>query len=82
MSNEYSDELNSITDSIGQRLKSLRLDAGYKSYEVFAWENNLSRIQYWKMEKGTNCTLKSLFKVLKIHNLTYKEFFDSLEEDK
>ena len=80
MSDDYSDELNSINNSIGQRLKSLRLDAGYKSYEVFAWENNLSRIQYWKMEKGTNCALKSLFKVLKIYNLTYKEFFDSLED--
>jgi hypothetical protein len=80
MSDDYSDELNSINNSIGQRLKSLRIDAGYKSYEVFACENNLSRIQYWKMEKGTNCTLKSLFKVLKIHNLTYKEFFDSLED--
>jgi hypothetical protein len=80
MSDDYSDELNSINNSIGQRLKSLRIDAGYKSYEVFAWENNLSRIQYWKMEKGTNCTLKSLFKVLKIYNLTYKEFFDSLED--
>jgi hypothetical protein len=52
MSDDYSDELNSINNSIGQRLKSLRLDAGYKSYEVFAWENNLSRIQYWKMENG------------------------------
>ena len=80
MSDDYSYDFNSITNSIGQRLKFLRLDAGYKSYEVFAWENNLSRIQYWKMEKGTNCTLKSLFKVLKIHNLTYKEFFDSLED--
>lgn len=80
MSDNYADELNSLTNSIGQRLKSLRIDAGYKSYEVFAWENDLSRIQYWKMEKGTNCTLKSLFKVLKIHNLTYKEFFDSLED--
>ncbi len=80
MSDNYADELNSLMNSIGQRLKSLRIDAGYKSYEVFAWENDLSRIQYWKMEKGTNCTLKSLFKVLKIHNLTYKEFFDSLED--
>lgn len=80
MSDNYADELNSLMNSIGQRLKSLRIDAGYKSYEVFAWENDLSRIQYWKMEKGTNCTLKSLFKVLKVHNLTYKEFFDSLED--
>ena len=57
MLNEQSKELNNLIVSIGKRIKSLRMNAGYKSYEVFAWENNLSRIQYWKMEKGTNCTL-------------------------
>ncbi len=80
MVNEQSKEFNNLIVSIGERIKSLRINAGYKSYEVFAWENNLSRIQYWKMEKETNCTLKSLYKVLKVHNLTYKEFFDSLED--
>lgn len=80
MVNEQSKKFNNLIVSIGERIKSLRINAGYKSYEVFAWENNLSRIQYWKMEKGTNCTLKSLYKVLKVHNLTYKEFFDSLED--
>jgi hypothetical protein len=80
MVNEQSKEFNNLIVSIGERIKSLRINAGYKSYEVFTWENNLSRIQYWKMEKGTNCTLKSLYKVLKAHNLTYKEFFDSLED--
>lgn len=61
MVNEQSKEFNNLIVSIGERIKSLRINAGYKSYEVFAWENNLSRIQYWKMEKGTNCTLKSLY---------------------
>ena len=75
-----SKEFSEIIVSIGKKIKYLRIKAGYKSYEVFAWENNLSRIQYWKMEKGTNCTLKSLHKVLSIHNLTYKEFFDSIED--
>ena len=80
MGDELTSEFNKMIDLIGKSIKNLRINAGYKSYEVFAWENNLSRIQYWKMEKGTNCTLKSLHKVLKIHNLTYKEFFDSLED--
>ena len=66
--------------SIGKRLKELRIGAGYKSYEVFAWEHSLSRIQYWKMEQGTNCTLKSLYKVLKIHQLSYQEFFASIDD--
>ena len=80
MADEQSKEFNRLIVSIGNRIKFIRISAGYKSYEVFAWENNLSRIQYWKMEKGTNCTLKSLHKVLKIHDLTYKDFFDSLED--
>ena len=80
MGDGQSKEFSEIIVSIGNKIKDLRIKAGYKSYEVFAWENNLSRIQYWKMEKGTNCTLKSLHKVLSIHNLTYKEFFDSLED--
>ena len=80
MGDELSNEFNKMIDLIGKNIKNLRINAGYKSYEVFAWDNKISRIQYWKMEKGTNCTLKSLHKVLKIHNLTYKEFFDSLED--
>lgn len=64
---------------VGAKIKALRIEAGYKSYEVFAWENDLSRIQYWKMEKGVNCTLKSLNKVLQIHNITIQDFFCSLE---
>lgn len=67
---------------LGKRIKELRIEAGYKSYEVFAWENSLSRIQYWKMEKGTNCTLKSLHKILEIHQLSFSDFFSSIEERK
>ena len=80
MSEDQLEEFKTIIHLIGERIKTLIINAGYKSYEVFAWENNLSRIQYWKMEKGTNCTLKSLYKILKIHNLTYQDFFNSLED--
>jgi hypothetical protein len=66
--------------AIGAKIKSLRVDAGYKSYEVFAWENNISRIQYWKMEQETNCTLKSLYRVLKIHELSFQDFFNVLND--
>ncbi len=74
-----SDQLEQLLDKIGNKLKRLRIDSGYSSYEIFAWENNLSRIQYWKMEKGTNCTLKSLDRVLKVHKLTVEQFFKELD---
>ena len=46
MGDELSNEFNKMIDLIGKSIKNLRINAGYKSYEVFAWENNLSRIQY------------------------------------
>lgn len=36
---------------IGQKLKKLRLEKGYRSYETFAYEYDLPRVQYigeWK----------------------------------
>ncbi|MDG2397040.1 MAG: hypothetical protein P8M03_05245 [Flavobacteriaceae bacterium] len=73
-------EFETLKKSIGTKVKELRLQAGYKSYEVFAWDNRISRIQYWKMEKGTNCTLKSLQKVISIHDLDMIDFFNSLNK--
>lgn len=78
MNEEKQDSFESLKIKIGKGLKSLRINAGYKSYEVFAWDNKISRIQYWKMEKGTNCTMKSLNRVLDVHNLRMDAFFNSL----
>jgi transcriptional regulator with XRE-family HTH domain len=60
---------------IGEALKELRIKSGWTSYETFAIENNLDRKQYWRMEAGTNITLKSLLKILSIHNISLKHFF-------
>lgn len=61
---------------IGDKLARLRLKKGYKSYESFAVEYGLSRMQYWRIEKGkTNITLRSLIVILNIHKITLQEFF-------
>ncbi len=49
---------------IGRALKELRIKNGWTSYETFAVENDIDRKQYWRMEAGTNITLKTLLKVL------------------
>ena len=65
-----------ILVSIGIKLAQLRRKNGYKSYESFAIDNNLSRMHYWRMEKGkTNLTIKSLVKILDIHHITIEDFF-------
>lgn len=65
-----------ILEKIGNKLRKLRIKKGYKSHEIFAYDNEISRVHYWRIEKGvTNITIKSLLKVLSIHNITLKDFF-------
>lgn len=67
-----------ILIDIGERLKKLRIKKGYSSYESFAIENNLSRMQYWRIEKGlTNITIRSLTRILEIHEVSIEDFFNS-----
>jgi transcriptional regulator with XRE-family HTH domain len=61
---------------IAKRLKDLRIKAGYTSYENFAVDNDLPRMQYWRMEKGCNFTIESLLKILKVYDMSIEEFFE------
>lgn len=63
---------------IADKIKKLRIDAGYTSHENFAWENDLSRVQYWRVESGANITLKTLIRILDIHHITLEEFFKGI----
>ena len=80
MNEIQSSEFEALKEKIGAELKSLRIKSGYKSYEVFAWDNKISRIQYWKMQKGTNCTLKSLVRIPDIHGVRIDDFLISYSE--
>lgn len=65
-------------NKISQKLKEIRLSKGYTSYETFAFENDLNRVKYWRIESGKNITLKTLIKVLNIHKISLGEFFKNL----
>ena len=64
---------------IASKIKRLRVQRGYTSYETFAYDNELPRVQYWRMEKGTNFTIKNLLKILEIHQISIEEFFSDLD---
>ena len=64
---------------IGEKIKSLRISSGYTSAEIFAYEHDLNRISYWRMEKGSNITMASLFRILDIHRITLGEFFKDID---
>lgn len=60
---------------IANKLKELRKKAGYTNYENFAWDNEIGRVQYWRMEKGANFTMVTFLKILDAHKITLGEFF-------
>jgi hypothetical protein len=64
---------------IGERLRVVRKAAGYKSYENFAFDHEINRVQYCRMEKGSIMTLGSLLKVLEIHKISLEEFFKGIK---
>lgn len=64
--------------TIAEKIKTLRKEKGFTSHETFAYENDLNRVQYWRVEAGKNITLKTLLKILAIHNLSLEEFFKGL----
>jgi transcriptional regulator with XRE-family HTH domain len=69
--------------NIGQRLAELRVKKGYATIKDFAAKYGLPEIQYWRMERGkANLTLKSLVRVLVIHNISVQEFFCLVSDEK
>ena len=64
---------------IARKLKHLRIAAGYSSYEAFAFEHDLPRVGYGRHEQGSNLTLKSLLRILDIHQLSLAEFFADMQ---
>ena len=70
------DGLRLALERIGAKLTDLRKQKGYSSHEDFAYDFDLPRVQYWRMEKGkTNLTIKSLCRILTIHKISLEEFF-------
>jgi hypothetical protein len=60
---------------LGQRIKSLRIQKGYTSYEYFAYDHDISRAQFGRYEKGEDLRFSSLLRVIKAFDMTLTEFF-------
>jgi transcriptional regulator with XRE-family HTH domain len=64
---------------IGERIRELRKEAGYTSYENFAFDNDIPRVQYGRMEKGANFRIATLMRILEVHKITLEDFFKGLK---
>lgn len=69
------EEIQVKLEEVANKIKQLRKDKGYSSYETFAYDNSLNRVQYWRIENGQNITLKTLLKILALHNVSIEDFF-------
>ena len=62
--------------TVGTHLAQLRLKKGHETIKEFAIKYDLPEIQYWRIEKGkANVTLRSLTRILNIHQMTLQDFF-------
>jgi transcriptional regulator with XRE-family HTH domain len=68
-------ESNDNIKKVAERIKQLRIEKGWSSYETFAFDHEINRVQYWRIENGGNITLKTFFRILEIHKLTPEQFF-------
>ncbi|MGZ3749635.1 MAG: helix-turn-helix domain-containing protein [Flavisolibacter sp.] len=62
---------------LGKRIKNLRIEKGYTSYEYFAYEHNISRAQFGRYEQGQDLRFSSLIRIVNAFGMTLEEFFGS-----
>ncbi len=60
---------------IGARIKQLRKKLGYTSYETFANEHDIHRVQWGRYEQGLDMYTSTLIKIATLLGVTIKEFF-------
>ncbi len=73
--------LDTALKDIGSKLAELRRKKGYTSHESFAYDHDIPRMHYWRIENGkTNLTIRSLMKILSIHNMSLQQFFSLMDQ--
>ncbi len=60
---------------LGERLRQIRIEKGYKNYEQFAFDNKIPRAQYGRYENGQDLRFSSLLKVLAAFDISLEDFF-------
>jgi transcriptional regulator with XRE-family HTH domain len=63
---------------IGKKLKVVRKLKGYNNYEHLAFELEMSRSAYSRIENGANFELKTLIKICKLLGVTLEDFFQGI----
>jgi transcriptional regulator with XRE-family HTH domain len=65
--------------AIALRLKELRKAKGYSNYEHIAFDLEMSRSAYWRLETGANFELKTLIKICRLLEISMEDFFKGIK---
>jgi hypothetical protein len=71
---------NEMLLGLGSTFRQLRMRKGFKSAEIFSYENDLNRTAYWRWENGENMTMKNFLRLCNIHEISPKQLFEILED--
>lgn len=77
-SQEPLDHKKVMIKKVGNRIRQLRIRAGYSSLDKFAHEFEISRTQYARYERGEDMRFSSLMKIVMAHGMTIEEFFKGI----
>jgi len=69
------------TIKVAEKIRKLRKEKGYTSHETFAWDHDLPRVQYWRMESGQNFRFESLLKILDALEISLQDFFSTIDDE-
>ena len=61
---------------LGERVKALRIQKGYTSHEIFAYEHDFNRTQYGRYERGEDLRFSTLLRIIAAFDMTVSEFFN------
>lgn len=73
MKTDFSKE--TVLKKLGNRIKQIRIEKGYSSYEYFAYEHNISRAQFGRYERGEDLRFSTLARIVDAFDMTFEEFF-------
>ena len=72
---------NPVIIQLGAYIRKLRIEKGYTSYEHFAWDNEMSRTQIGRYEKGEDMRFTSLLKLSEALGLPASELLAGFEQE-
>lgn len=65
-----------LRQALGTRIKTLRKEKGYTSYEAFAYEHDIHRVQWGRYEQGQDIYFSTLVRITKVLGVSLTEFFE------